>query len=54
MNARKEVGLDVNVAKSRYMLQPCHQSAGQNHGVKNANSSFETVMWHSSDTWERQ
>jgi hypothetical protein len=31
IDARKEVGLDVNTEKTKYMLLSRHQNAGQNH-----------------------
>jgi hypothetical protein len=39
--ASKEVGLEVNEEKTKYMLLPRHQNAGENHDVKIANRSFE-------------
>jgi ribosomal protein S2 len=41
--ASKEVGLEVNAEKTKYILLSCHQSAGQNCGLKIANRSFENV-----------
>jgi hypothetical protein len=37
----KEVGLKVNIEKTKYMLLSCHQNARQNHDIKIANRSFE-------------
>jgi hypothetical protein len=31
IDAGKEVGLEVNVEKTKYMLLSYHQNAGQNH-----------------------
>jgi hypothetical protein len=33
-DARKEVGLQVNVEKTKYILLSHHQNGGQNHGIK--------------------
>jgi hypothetical protein len=33
----KEVGLEVNVEKTKYILLYCHQNAGQNYNIKRAN-----------------
>jgi hypothetical protein len=40
IDARKEVGLEVNTEKTKYMLLSRHQNAGQNHNIKIANRSF--------------
>jgi hypothetical protein len=42
-DASKEVGLQVNVEKAKYMLISHHQNSGQNHNVKIANRSFEDM-----------
>jgi hypothetical protein len=42
-DTRKEVGLEENTEKAKYMLLSCHQNAGQNHDIKVANRSFENV-----------
>jgi hypothetical protein len=39
----KEVGLELNVEKTKYMLLPRHQNADQNRDIKIANKSFENV-----------
>jgi hypothetical protein len=39
--ASKEVGLEVNAKKTKYVLLSGHQNAGQNHNIKIANGSFE-------------
>jgi hypothetical protein len=33
IDAGKEVGLDVNTEKTKYMLLSHHQNAGQNHSI---------------------
>jgi hypothetical protein len=42
-DASKEVGLEVNAEKTKYMLLSRHQNAGQNHDMKIATRSFENV-----------
>jgi hypothetical protein len=42
-DASKEVGLEVNAEKYKYMLLSRHQNAGQNHNINIANRSFENV-----------
>jgi hypothetical protein len=41
IDASKEVALEINVEKTKYMLQSCHQNAGQNRDIKIANILFE-------------
>jgi hypothetical protein len=43
IEASKEVGLEVNAEKTKYMLLSCYQNAGQNDDIKTANRSFENV-----------
>jgi hypothetical protein len=43
LNASKEVGLEVNPEKTKYMLVSRCQKAGQGQSVKTANRSFEDV-----------
>jgi hypothetical protein len=42
LDTDKEVGLEVNSEKTKYMLMSC-KKAGQKHGIKIANRSFEGV-----------
>jgi hypothetical protein len=41
--ASKEIGLDVNAEKTKYMVMSRDQNAGQNHNIKKDNKSFERV-----------
>jgi hypothetical protein len=43
IDASKEDGLEVNTEKTKYMLLPCHQNAGQNKDIKIADKYFENV-----------
>jgi hypothetical protein len=43
IDASKEVGLEINVEKSKYMLVSPHQNVGRNRDVKIANRSFGNV-----------
>jgi hypothetical protein len=43
IDACKEVGLEINIEKTKYMLLSCHLTAGQNRDIKKANRSFENV-----------
>jgi hypothetical protein len=41
--AGKEIGLEVNAEKTKYMVVSRDQNAGQNHNIKIDNKSFERV-----------
>jgi hypothetical protein len=41
MDASKDIGIEIKVEKTKYMLLSRHQNAG--HGVKIANRSFVSV-----------
>jgi hypothetical protein len=43
IDASKEVGLEINVDKTKYMLLSRHQNAGHKHDTKTANRYFENV-----------
>jgi hypothetical protein len=43
LDTGKEVGLEVNPEKTKYMLVSRCQKAGQKHGMKIANTPFEDV-----------
>jgi sorting nexin-29 len=43
IDASKEIGLEVNIEKTKYMLVSCDQNAGQNRDIKIGNRSFENV-----------
>jgi hypothetical protein len=43
IDASKEVGLEVNTEKTKYMLLSRHQNAGQSHDIKIGNKYFENV-----------
>jgi hypothetical protein len=43
IDASKEVGLEINVEKTKYMLLYRHQNVGQNRDIIIANRSFENV-----------
>jgi hypothetical protein len=44
IDASKEVGLEINVEKTKYMLLSHHQNLGQNQDIKIANRFFENVL----------
>jgi hypothetical protein len=43
IDASKEVGLEINVEKSKFMLLSRHQNVGPSRDMKIANRSFEKV-----------
>jgi hypothetical protein len=43
IDSSKEVGLEINVEKIKYMLLSRHQNVGQNRDIIIANRSFENV-----------
>jgi hypothetical protein len=48
--ASKEIGLEVNAEKTKYMIMSRDQNVGQNHNIKIDNKSFERVEQFS---WEQ-
>jgi hypothetical protein len=49
--AAKEIGLEVNADKTKYMVMSRDQNAGRNHNIRIDNSFFE--KWKSSNIWEQ-
>jgi hypothetical protein len=43
VSATKEIGLEVNADKTKYMVMSRDKNAGRNHSTKIDNSSFERV-----------
>ena len=43
VGAGKEIGLEVNADKTKYMVMSRDQNAGRSHSMKTENSSFERV-----------
>jgi hypothetical protein len=43
IDTSKEVGLEINVEKTKYMLLSRHQNGGQNRDIKIAQKSFENL-----------
>ena len=41
--ATKEIGIEVNADKTKYMIMSWDQNAGRSHSLKNDNRSFEKV-----------
>jgi hypothetical protein len=43
IDASKEVGLEINIEKTKYMLLSRHQNVGQNQDIKRAKRLFENA-----------
>jgi hypothetical protein len=43
IDASKEIGLEINIEKTKYMLLSHHQNGSQNQDIKIANRLFENV-----------
>jgi hypothetical protein len=43
IDASKEVGLEINIEKTKYMLLSRRRNVGQNRDIKIANRSFENM-----------
>jgi hypothetical protein len=55
IDASREIGLEINVEKTKYMLLARHQNAGQNWEIKIANRQIDCLkMCLSSNVWEQQ
>jgi len=49
--ASKEIGLEVNADKTKYMVMSRGQNVGRSHNMKTDNSSLKG--WNSSNIWEQ-
>jgi hypothetical protein len=49
--ANKEIGLEVNGEKTKYIVMSWNQNAGQNHNIKIDSTSIE--RWNNSNIWEQ-
>jgi hypothetical protein len=43
LEASRDVGLEINAEKTKYMIMSRHPNSGQNHNIRIANESFEKV-----------
>jgi hypothetical protein len=39
----RDIGLEINAEKTKYMIMSRHPNAGQNQNIRTANESFESV-----------
>jgi hypothetical protein len=43
LEASRDVGLEINVEKTKYIIMSHHLKSGQNHNIRIANELFENV-----------
>jgi hypothetical protein len=43
LEASRDIGLEINAEKTKYMIISCHPNSGQNQNIRIANESFEKV-----------
>jgi hypothetical protein len=43
LESRRDVGLEINAEKTKYMIMSCDLNSGQNHNIRITNESFENV-----------
>jgi hypothetical protein len=43
LQASRDVGLEINVEKTKYMIMSHHQNSGQNQDMRITSESFENV-----------
>jgi hypothetical protein len=43
LEASRDIDLEINAEKTKYMIMSRHQNSGQNQNVRIANESFENV-----------
>jgi hypothetical protein len=43
LEASRDIGLEINAEKTKYMIMSRHPNSGQNQNIRIANESFENV-----------
>jgi hypothetical protein len=43
LEASRDIGLEINAKKTKYMIMSRHPNSGQNHNIRIANESFDNV-----------
>jgi hypothetical protein len=43
LEASRDVSLEINAEKTKYMIMSCHPNSGQNQNIRITNESFENV-----------
>jgi hypothetical protein len=44
LEASRDIGLEINAEKTKYMIMSRYQNSGQNQNIRIANESFENVV----------
>jgi hypothetical protein len=44
LEASRDIGLEINAEKTKYMIMSCYLNSGQNQNIRIANESFEKVV----------
>jgi hypothetical protein len=51
LGASRDVGLEINAEKTKYMIMSRHLNSGQNQNIRIAKNRLK--MWQNSNTWGR-
>jgi hypothetical protein len=43
LEASRDIGLEINAGKTKYMIMSLHPNSGQNQNIRIANESFEDM-----------
>jgi hypothetical protein len=43
LEASRDIGLEINVENTKYVIMSCHPNSGQNQNIRTASESFEKV-----------
>jgi hypothetical protein len=43
LEANRDIGLEINAQKTKYMIMSCHLNSGQNQNIRIDNELFENV-----------
>jgi hypothetical protein len=51
LEASRDIGLEINAEKTKYMIMSCYPNSGQNQNIRIAMNRLK--MWQNSNTWGR-
>jgi hypothetical protein len=43
LEACRDIGLEIDAEKTKYMIMSCHQNLGKNHNIRTANEMYENM-----------